>query len=58
MEHGPGHHAMDSGARLVLVKALRFASTPPAAGLTALTSDSVEPKGRHLRDVPAMRPDK
>ena len=39
----PGHHASDSAARLVLVKALRCASTPPPAGLAALTSDSVEP---------------
>jgi len=33
----------DSLARLVFVKALRCASTPPPAGLAALTSDSVEP---------------
>jgi len=39
----PGHHASDSVARLVFVKALRCASTPPPAGLAALTSDSVEP---------------
>ena len=39
----PGHHASDSRARLVVVKALRCASTPPPAGLAALTSDSVEP---------------
>ncbi|MEO7275277.1 MAG: hypothetical protein ABIX28_01960 [Vicinamibacterales bacterium] len=39
----PGHHAMDSVARLVLVKALRCASTPPQAGLAALTTDAVEP---------------
>ena len=39
----PGHHALDSGARLVPVKARRVAPTPPAAGLAALTGHSVEP---------------
>jgi hypothetical protein len=52
-----GHHVADFRARLPVVKALRCASTPPRAGLAALTR-ARRANGWHLRDGQARPPDR